>query len=174
MSIRVVGVIGKPHGVKGFVTVRLYTDYPKSIIKGDILYTSPEGKDRLTVEMVMDGSRKDSILIKFLELADRNAAEQYRGQYLYRPEADSPHLETGQYWADDIPGCTVFEGDRFVGTVVQMLDLPANYVLSIDLEAGEAEKRKTKNILVPFIDVYIEKVNIGERKIILKKLPQYI
>jgi len=38
VDARLIGVIGKPHGIKGEITVVLLTDYPKTIKSEDTLF----------------------------------------------------------------------------------------------------------------------------------------
>ncbi len=166
MSLRIVGIIGKTHGTGGEVMVRWITDYPKTFKKGDVLFTS-QGKKKLTVENIREKQVKGKKipLIKFSELRNADEACRYRQDYLWR--AHSPELDENHYWLDDLAGCSVYEGDAFIGIVEQALDCPANQVLVIGLKSR-------KSIMVPFIDTYIESVDTEKKKIILKSLPQYI
>jgi len=175
MSLRIVGIIGKPHGTKGEITVRMFSGYPKTVKKGDILYVG-DGKKRLNVESIREKQVKGKkiTLIKFAEFSQPHESEQYRGECLYRPGKDSPKLEKNHYWLDDLPGCRVYEGDKFIGTVEQAFDFPANQVLVVAIIDKEIKKTTGNTIMVPFVETYIEQVDTEKRKIILRQLPQYI
>ncbi|MGM0364959.1 MAG: ribosome maturation factor RimM [Actinomycetota bacterium] len=169
MSLRIVGIIGKPHGTRGEVMVRWVTDYPKTINKGDILYTD-SGNKELTVESIREKQAKGRriTLIKFAQFNQPEELEKYRGDYLSRSPESGPSLEKDHYWLDDLEGCVVYEGDRFIGTVAQALDYPANQVLVVDIESTGS------SVMVPFVETYIKKVDLDKRKIFLKQLPQYM
>ena len=53
--------------------------------------------------------------------ASRADVEALRGADLLVPAAP---LEEGEYWASDLVGCTVVDGDRVVGEVARMVALP--------------------------------------------------
>ncbi|MDD3776312.1 MAG: ribosome maturation factor RimM [Actinomycetota bacterium] len=174
MSLRIIGIIGKPHGVKGYITLRLYTDYPKSIKEGEILSVSKTGSKTLTVGSIKAGGRSDCLLVKFLELDSRDAAESYRGCPLYRLDQHKHQLDPGSYWADDLPGCKIYFKKKYVGMVAEAWDMPANYVLSVDIDNEDLQKKLGGNILIPFTETYIDEVDSNRGIITLKLLPEYI
>src|SRR5699024_11587730 len=79
--------IGKPHGIRGEVTVEIFTDLPETRFrKGNVLsvrtaeVSSPEF-EYLTVEK--GRWNKNILLLKFDEFSDRNTEESLRGSELY-------------------------------------------------------------------------------------------
>jgi 16S rRNA processing protein RimM len=76
----VVGVIGRPHGVRGEVAVELRTDEPeRRFAPGQAL--REEGGNRVfTVRSARDHAGR--LLVRFAELADRAGAEAARGTLL--------------------------------------------------------------------------------------------
>ncbi len=164
MSLRIVGIIGKPHGTRGEVTVRWITDYPETIKKGDTLFVL-DGKKKLTVESIRQKQVKEKKipLVKFTEF-NHDQAQEYNQEYIWR--ADTPELEQDHFWLDDLPGCDVYDKETFIGTVRQVLDCPANQVLVVE--------DKGRSTMIPFIETYIKEVDPASRRITLKKLPKYI
>ncbi|MBM3713465.1 MAG: hypothetical protein FJW56_08540, partial [Actinobacteria bacterium] len=53
-SSRIIGVIGKPHGNKGEVYVMMFTDYPKTIKKGCLLYLDKDCKKEIRPENIRE------------------------------------------------------------------------------------------------------------------------
>src|SRR5690625_4952504 len=84
--------IGKPHGIRGEVTVELFTDSPESrFAVGNVLtlhFSVPTqfDFDRLTVEKAR--WNKTILLLKFEECSDRTTAESLRNAELYAPTED--------------------------------------------------------------------------------------
>ncbi len=171
MSLRTIGIIGKPHGIRGEVTVRWVTDYPKTFQKGDQLHVGDSGK-QLTIESIRQKLAKGKTLtiIKFAELNNPQDAQKYRQAHLLRSQDEGPSLQENQYWLDDLAGCKVYVAGRQVGIVQQVLDLPANVVLVTAMEA----KDPSSSVLIPFIETYIKQVDPKNKKIELRQLPQYI
>ena len=119
-----VGRIGKPHGLRGDVTVMLVTDRPERTELGARLYTD----DR---ELVIEAARpqRDGWVIHFEGVDDRDAAEALRGGLL---SADP--LESGDDpWVHDLIGCEVRDvSGRVIGTVETVETNPAHDLLVLD------------------------------------------
>ena len=82
VDARLIGVIGKPHGIKGEINVMLATDYPNTILKGSILFMDHD----LTIPIEVDNIRqkklkgRDVSVIKFAGIDDRNEAQRLKGK----------------------------------------------------------------------------------------------
>ena len=70
--------------------------------------------------------------------AGREAAEALRGAPLAIPAERAPALEPGEYWAHELAGCAVWDGERRVGEVRRMLPLPSCEALEVARDAAAA------------------------------------
>lgn len=147
-----VGVIGRPHGVRGEVAVELRTDEPeRRFAPGQVL--REEGGTRLfTVRSVRDHSGR--LLVRFAELVDRAGAEAARGTLLTAAvEPDESPAEAGEFYDRQLIGLRVTTPDGTdVGTVGLVLHLPAQDVLEIQTAAGAR--------LVPFVEALVPDVDL--------------
>jgi 16S rRNA processing protein RimM len=147
-----VGVIGRPHGVRGEVAVELRTDEPeRRFAPGQIL--REEGGTRLfTVRSVRDHSGR--LLVRFAELADRAGAEAARGTLLIAAvEPNERPAEPGEFYDRQLIGLRVTRPDGTdVGTVESVLHRPAQDVLEIQTAAGAR--------LVPFVEALVPDVDL--------------
>ena len=80
--------------------------------------------DRRIVLTRHDGTPEKPIL-RFDGCASREEAEALRGTELRVPEAEAPPLKEGEFWARDLAGCRVTDGEREVGVVERMIALPS-------------------------------------------------
>jgi 16S rRNA processing protein RimM len=148
----IVGVIGRPHGVRGEVAVELRTDEPeRRFAPGEVL--REDGGTRLfTVRSIRD--QPGRLLVKFAELADGAAAEAARGAVLtVDVEPDDQPAEPGTFYDRQLIGLRVTTQDGVaVGTVVSVLHLPSQDVLEIMTEAGAR--------LVPFVAALVPEVDL--------------
>jgi 16S rRNA processing protein RimM len=85
--------------------------------------------------------------------ASREDAEALRGEALLVPFSEAPPLEEGEFWARDLAGCLVVDGDREVGVVSRMVALPSCEAL----EVGE--------LLIPLVRDAIRSVDVDARRI---------
>ena len=83
----------------------------------------------------------------------REAAEALHGKPLLVALADAPELEPGEWWAQELEGCAVTDGERAVGTVSRMLEFPSCEVLEVE--------RRRLELLVPLVSDAIREVDVA-------------
>jgi 16S rRNA processing protein RimM len=83
----------------------------------------------------------------------REAAEALHGQPLLVALHDAPPLEPGEWWAHELEGLRVTDGEREVGTVRRMLELPSVEVL-------EVERADGSELLVPMVGDAIRELDV--------------
>jgi 16S rRNA processing protein RimM len=147
----VVGRIGRPHGVRGEVTVEVRTDDPDlRFVPGAVLATDPADRGPLTVT----GRRwhRDVLLLQFegpggRVVDSREAAEEYRNTELHVPVTELPELEDPDAFYDhqvrhegaDLLVVRRIEGGQllvpFVAAIVPTVDL-AGGVAVVDPPEG--------------------------------------
>ncbi len=89
---------------------------------------------------------------------DRTAAEALRGQPLTVAQAQAPVLGEGEWWAHELEGCVVCDGERLLGTVSRLLELPSCEVLEVQREDG-------RQLLVPMVRDAVRDVNVPAGRI---------
>jgi 16S rRNA processing protein RimM len=148
----VVGVIGRPHGVRGEVAVELHTDEPeRRFATGEVLLEEG-GTRQFTVRSARNHSGR--LLVSFAELVDRAGAEAVRGVLLTAAvEPDERPAAPGEFYDRHLIGmrATTPEGAE-VGTVRSVLHLPAQDILEIETAAGPR--------LVPFVEALVPDVDL--------------
>jgi 16S rRNA processing protein RimM len=90
--------------------------------------------------------------------AGREAADALRGAPLAVPAERVPPLGEGEYWAHELAGCAVWDGERRVGEVRRMLPLPS-------CEALEVAREEGGDLLVPMVRDAIRAVDVAGRRI---------
>ncbi|MDO5629917.1 MAG: ribosome maturation factor RimM [Mobilicoccus sp.] len=136
----VVARIGKPHGLRGEVTVQLHTDTPEQrFTVGETFATEP---DRGTLTLSSARVHQGIWLLGFEEAGDRTAAEALRNTRLLAEEAE----EDDDAWYEvDLVGVAVFDpaGER-IGEVTALHVRPAQDLLEVRRLDGRVG-------LVPFV-----------------------
>ena len=97
-----IGQIVAPHGVRGDVRIYPDTDFPKRFLQ--MKYGYIDGKK---YEVAAARLHKRVVLMKFVGVDDRNAAELLRGKELQVPREDLMPLKEGQHYIFDIIGMTI-------------------------------------------------------------------
>ena len=156
----VVGRIGRPHGIRGEVTVEPRTDEPdERFAPGAVLQV-----DSHVAELVVERTHWHSgrLLVVFVGVADRNDAEALRGLLLHvdRDDDETPD-DPDEFYDSTLTGCSVElqDGTR-VGTVIEVLHLPSQDLLVVSTD-------DEREVLVPFLAAFVPTVDVGARLIVI-------
>lgn len=165
----VVGRIGKPHGVKGEVSVEPRTDEPdRRFATGAQLQTQhPRPAATGPATLTVAGSRWHSgrLLLRFEEIADRNAAEEARGTLLAIPlDPEETPEDPEEFYDHQLVGLRVVTTDGVeVGTVKEIVHGSAQDLLVID---GDG-----RDVLVPFVTALVPEVDLTGGRIVVADRP---
>ncbi|GAA4831803.1 ribosome maturation factor RimM [Garicola koreensis] len=155
--------IGKPHGIRGEVTVQLFTDEPTDrLAPGAQLIREPgehtQDTTRTTLTVGSQRWNKKICLLGFDEITDRNAAEALRGSVLFIDVAEEAP-EDDQWYSHQLEGFSCVSGeDQPLGTVAELLPGPAQDLLVVDTAAGE-------QVMVPFVEELVPQIDPEARSI---------
>ncbi|MEO9010534.1 MAG: ribosome maturation factor RimM [Nakamurella sp.] len=156
-----VGRIGRPHGIKGDVTVEVRTDDPDArFAPGESLATDPIDVGPL---IVVSAGRSGSITtLHFLGFDDRTAAESLRGTVLQFETVELPKLtDPNDFYDRDLIGLTALHTSGVeLGVVTAILHAPAAPVLTVTRPDGTVE-------LVPFVAAIVPDVDLTAGTLII-------
>ncbi|MBM4763954.1 ribosome maturation factor RimM [Bacillus sp. B15-48] len=161
-----VGKIVNTHGLRGEVRVISRTDFPEERYKtGNMLFLFKSG-EKEPIELVVSSHRthKNFDLLTFEGYDNVNQVEAMRDGILKVPESQRGTLEEGEYYFQDIIGCLVatIDGEE-IGKIVEILTPGANDVWVVKAKKG-------KEILIPYIEDVVKKVDIKEKLILIEPI----
>jgi len=166
----VVGRVGKPHGIKGEVTLDVRTDEPdRRFAAGTTLRAeAPAGAARRPSSLTVIGSRwhQSTLLVTFEELVDRNAAEAVRGTVLFATlgSGDVPE-DPEEYYDHQLVGLAAVDTDGTpLGEVTAVVHGSAQDLLTIRTPDG-------RNTLVPFVAALVPEVDLPGGRIVVADRP---
>jgi 16S rRNA processing protein RimM len=146
------GRVGRPHGLDGSFHV---VDARPALLP---LGATVRAGDR-DAEVVRRAGTDERPIVRLEGVETRDAAEALRGTELLVPRSVAPPLEADEWWAEDLEGCRVVDGERELGRVARLLALPSCEVLEVTGE-GEAEP-----FLVPLVRDAVRQVDVGAKVI---------
>lgn len=156
--------IGKPHGIRGEVTVQVMTDAPEErFVPGQVLDVDPASNGPLTVSKAR--WNKDILLLGFAEIQDRNGAEAVRGSKLFvEAEATDAEDDGDEWYAHELVGLKALVDEREIGTVVALQQGEAQDLLEVELNDGVTA-------LIPFVEEIVPEVDLDAKTVIITPPP---
>jgi 16S rRNA processing protein RimM len=150
----VVGRIGRPHGVRGEVSIEVRTDSPElRFAPGAVLRTDPASAGPLTVEYTHWHSGR--LLLALQGVEDRNRAEELRNVLLLvEVDEDERPEDDDEYYDHQLVGLAAQTiGGEPIGTVTEVLHLPGQDLLALRHADG-------REVLVPFVAAIVPQVDL--------------
>jgi 16S rRNA processing protein RimM len=146
------GRVGRAHGLDGsFYVTRA---------RPRLLELGTEVKVRgKTAAIVRRAGTEQHPIVRLAGIEDRPAAEALRGISLNVERLKAPALAEGEWWAHELEGCEVVDGELHVGSVSRMIELPTCEALEVQrAHGGEV-------LLVPMVRDAVRRVDVANRRI---------
>ena len=150
------GVVAAPHGVRGLVRIKSYTEEPMAVAAYGPL-TDESGKKAYRVEAL--SAAKGVVLARIEGVADRTAAEAIRGLRLYVERSALPAAGEREWYEADLIGlAAVGQDGRDWGKVLAFHDFGAGSVMEV---SGGSKG----SLMLPFTDAVVPEIDVPGGKV---------
>jgi 16S rRNA processing protein RimM len=152
-----VGLVRNAHGIRGELVVEAITDAPDAIFaSGRRVYAGTAGAkpargggpDGLPPTLSIVSARPfkgGGYIVEFREIADRTAAQLWRGRYLLLPQDElAPPADDEIYYHDMLGMSVELEDGTVVGRVREVFELPQGLTLDVSRATGKG------TVLIPY------------------------
>jgi 16S rRNA processing protein RimM len=169
-----VAVVTGAWGVKGGIRLKAFSADPQALFSTKRWYWQlPVGamadqRDRLRaleqpLRVASVREQGDGLVALIHELADRDLAQLCKGLRLFVKRSSFPSAAEGEYYWVDLIGLEVHnrQGER-LGAVAGLMQTGPHSVLRIESRDGAG---KSMERLVPFVDAYVDSVDLSARRI---------
>jgi 16S rRNA processing protein RimM len=146
------GRVGRAHGLDG----SFYVTRPRARLLRVGADLTIAGRPTTIVRLAGTEQRP---IVRVEGVEDRLAAEALRGADIAVRDAEAPVLGEGEWWAHELEGCRVLDGDALLGTVSRLLELPSCEALEVSpADGGDA-------VLVPMVRDAIRRIDPASGRI---------
>jgi 16S rRNA processing protein RimM len=161
------GRVGRAHGLDGSFYVT--GARPRLLAPGTVL-----GVGGIERAILRRAGTEHRPIVRLEGIEDRTAAESLRGQTLTVDREHAPSLEQGEWWAGELAGCEVLDGERLVGVVRALIELPSCEALEVDRVAsgacaeqkpGDGDRERQGPLLVPMVRDAIRSIDVSAKRI---------
>ncbi len=157
-----IGTVQKPFGLKGELKIRIQTDFVEERFSvGNQVYINLNGVE---VQRKIESVRKHqgSLLVKFEGLDSLTEVEHYHRALIQIDQDEMHDLDQDEYYFIDLIHCEVYVDQNLIGTVKEVMDMPAHPVLRI--------KTNDTDVLIPFVESFIVNVDLDSKRIDVKMM----
>jgi 16S rRNA processing protein RimM len=155
-----VGIFGAPHGVRGELRAKSYTDDPKALgAYGDL--TDKSGARRFKI-LGLRALRDDMVVARLDGVADRAAAAKLTGVEIFARRENMPAPAADEFYHADLIGLRAMtrEGED-LGRIVALRNFGAGDILEIAPKAGG------ETVLLPFTKAVAPEIDIAGGRIVI-------
>ena len=161
-----IGKLGKPHGIKGYIYFHYYGEEISNLKNYKDLYL--EGSSSMELEKMF--KKSDRLIIKLKECSDRNSAEELRDKEVFVKENDLLALEQGEYYLYQLEGLIVKNlENKFLGNVKGTIGTKSNEVLVVESSNDSIDDEER---LIPYVQPQVVKEIKLEEGFILVDWPE--
>ena len=163
-----VGRVLDAWGIKGWFKIQPYSASPEALFSSKRWFLQPPERGAKhfsgTVGLSIKQAREhaDSVVAAAHEVADRTAAEALKGARIFIARSSFPTPGEGEYYWVDLMGLSVFNREGVaLGEVTDLMSTGPQQVLVLSYEHED----KLCERLIPFVDAYVDDVDLAARRI---------
>jgi len=157
-----VATLGRVVGLKGDIKLNLHTDFPEQFTKGASFVL--ENGNTITLQ----NYNPDRELAHIVGYDTPETAKSLTNAKLFTTHEatrDRCKLSEGEFFWFDLPGLKVFEGEKLLGTVLEVERIgPQDYLL-IKTDNTLVSQEFPTTFLIPYIDRFVLNIDLEAKKI---------
>ena len=171
-----VGRIADAWGVQGWFKVISHSAQPEALFSSKRWYLLPtergpkpfDGVGLMAIREAKDHS--GTVVARCQDIADRDAAQALKGSRIFVARSSFPTASADEFYWVDLIGLSVVNREGLgLGVVRDLVSTGPQTVLVIEHMQGEA----VREILIPFVSVYVDDVDMAQRLIRVECQPDY-
>lgn len=160
-----VALLGKTVGLKGFVRLHNRGDFPDQFKKNTVFYDMDGSK------LIVKNYNYANDTIVFYGFEDVDSAKTLTNKIIYATKEETRKnckLKKGEFFYFDVIGCEIYENNQRLGEVEDIDEVGANNLFLVKTDENLITKGLEKSFYIPYIDIYVEKVDVENKKIYTK------
>jgi 16S rRNA processing protein RimM len=151
-----IGVVGRPHGVRG--EVRIFLHNPESMILDIVDSVHIALGNRMRCYALSSARRGNKChVVRLQGISERSHAESITGQKVCVPRSALPPVATDEFYVADIIGLEAWDGDVFLGRVASSRSQGSIEVVTVTGDAEEME--------IPLVEDFVLRIDKDKGRI---------
>lgn len=152
------GLLVKPHGLKGYISIRFFNKESRLLNKEDRVFFENDVNNFLIIKDINYNSKNN--LIRFFEYLSRDEVEKFNNTDFYIDKNILPKLSKSENYFIDFIDCVLFDQNKNeIGIVQDVIPIQNNDILIINTASGQK--------MVPFAKDLILFFDKDDRKLVM-------
>jgi len=160
-----IGLVVGTHGCRGELKVLPLTDDPGRFEELTRVYILNKCMSYTVYNVASARIHKGMALVAFEGINDLLEAEKMKGLYLELPVSELKPLPAGHYYIFQLIGLSVYEGDKLLGKMIDVIKTGSNDVYVVKAVGSK------KEILIPALKEVVQKIDLSSGAITVKLPP---
>ena len=171
-----VGRVADAWGVQGWFKVISHSAQPEALFSSKRWYLLPtergpkpfDGVGLMAIREAKDHS--GTVVARCHDITDRDAAQALKGSRIFVARSSFPTAATDEFYWVDLIGLSVVNREGVaLGVVRDLVSTGPQTVLVIEYTQDDT----AREILIPFVSVYVDDVDMAQRRILVDWQPDY-
>jgi 16S rRNA processing protein RimM len=159
----IIGLIGAPFGVKGFLKIRPLSGETDHLLKLKSVIVSKDGKEQ-TLQIEETAPASSAVLMRFAGIDSPEAAKALSGAQLLASREQAAPLNKGEHYIEDLKGLSVItESGETIGAITDIIEGGGGELAEIKLSDGEMR-------LVPFRKEFFSEISPEKGRVVLQNI----
>lgn len=156
-----VGIIRKPHGVRGEASVESWTSSLDRFSElHSVMLVSPDETETRTMEIEAVRAHVDRVLIKFVGIESSDDLRELQNWTIEIPRTDARKLDADEYFLHDLVGLMLVDREgKQIGEVKDVYEGGGGMLLNVEGAGGEFE--------VPFAARICTEIDLPGKRIVV-------
>jgi len=165
------GRIAAPYGVQGWCRVQVFSDDPEALLDHEVWWLQAPGQTDAWQQRDVPEARMHSgaLIAKLAGIETREQILALRGTLVGVPQSALPRQEGELFWSELVGFEVVDRDGRSLGQVEGLTDNGAHPILRVRDASGETPRER----LIPWVPIYIDRVDAPSRRIEVDWDPEY-
>jgi len=171
-----VGRILDAWGINGWFKIQPHSASPEALFSSKRWFLQPTERGprpfegTVLLRIVQAKEHSDSVVASAEDIPDRNTAERLKGSRIFISRSSFPTPSPDEFYWVDLMGLQVINREGVeLGTVTDLMATGPNTVLVLQWQAQE----QTHERMIPFVNAYIDSVDLKARRILVDWQPDY-
>jgi 16S rRNA processing protein RimM len=160
MEYLYLGKIVNTHGIKGELRILSDFKYKDLVFIRDFKIYIGDNKEEKIIDSYRPHKNYDMVIFK--DIFNIDDVLKYKGKSAYINK-DDLKLDNNMYLDTDLMGIKVYDDDKYIGIVTDIMEMPKNDILVVMSDTK-------KKFLIPYIEPFIKNIDIKNNKIIIESI----